>query len=163
MKPRKLFAALVARLGRELAVSGPFASRTEARWGADWAGSTSTGVVITCPVPLCPPEFDLVFVVDGAWRGEVVRLPDAVASLVTVHQADPAEGDPGAVVVLVLLAAAVNPALFVGPFDSVADAREWRTRVNDRTGDGSVRCCLLPLRPSQLGPATAMPLRTQTP
>ena len=164
---RDNFAALVARLGRDLTVYGPFASRVEARWGADWAGSTSTGVVITCPVALSRPESDPVSVVDGAWRAEVVRLPDAVAYVTTVDHAD-ATGITSRKSVRQVVTTALRVAITDGPLRkhctghpdvrSVAAVNEWEPRRRRRPRAAGTA----PSAAASLGVAAALPGESAT-
>jgi hypothetical protein len=144
------FAALVARHEQGLTVYGPFASRVDARLGTEWLGSTDPRVVATRPIALYPPDSDPLSTTDESQRGEVVRLPDEIASLMAAHREDATVDDASAVAVLVVLAAPEHPALLVGPFDSSADARTWHGRAGRTGGTHTAECYLLPVRRSDL-------------
>src|SRR5882762_3285437 len=93
------FAALVARHDQGVAVYGPFVSHTDARLGADWLGSTDPRVFATRPIALYPPDSDPLSSVEASRMGEVVQLPDTVASLVATHTTESEAGGARAVVV----------------------------------------------------------------
>lgn len=145
------FAALIVRREHGLAVYGPFATRSDARLGADWLGSTDPRVLATRPIAMYPPDSDPLSTTNPPRQGEVVQLPDEIASLVATRTEEATVDAASAVAVLVVIAAPLHPALLVGPFDSPTAARTWAGRVGGTSDHHTAECYLLPLQPSDLG------------
>lgn len=146
-----LFAALTVRAADGLCVHGTFPAHSDAAVSAEWLTDEDT---FTHPIALHPPETDPIIThATAEMTGGVIELPAPIANLLAAHDDDP---DPAGEVVVSLLIA-WRLALFVGPFATVTDAREWIAEAAGaaRSGTYLARLRIHPLRRTDTVPVAA--------